>query len=468
MKILILSSSLFTDRILNYSSILNVYPKANFTVWQNSHIQTNKSVLSSIVNVKEFTEISPLSEKLNFLRKVNDLAWSYQLNAVSIKSMRNFKTKNSVFNFNFLVLNILGRLVSVFSLNNILERVIFKLSIKLSNSLAVRKKLIDGNFDLVVSTNPFWEREREVCLEVKKLSIPIASFIPSWDNITTKSRLVFEPDYYILWSEIRKNELHKYYPNSQNKPVFIVGAPQYDILLNERYYVSKNEFFKQYELDPTKPTILYALGSPNFLSTEYDGVKIFVDLFVDKGLNLKYNLIIRPHPNKVTRDIQESFLNYKNIAVQQTKLANLNTANRTQNLDEIVNWVNTFRYSELIINLSSTVIFDGLFFDKEIININFDPSPELKFHDFIKDINENWIHLKPLFNHCAINYVNDFSEMFDKIESTLRDELFSPEVAKQQLFEEVCGLRDGLNGQRFGNSIIECGQLVMNNKFDGV
>lgn len=463
MKVLILSSSLFTDRILCYSTILNVYPKANFTVWQTSHRETNKSELSSIVNKEEFPEIMPLPEKLNFLRKVNDLAWSYKLDAVSIKSMRSFNTKNSVFSIYFFVLSILGRLVSAFSLTYFLERVIFKLSIKLSNSLAVRKKLVDGDFDLVVSTNPFWETEREVCLEVKRLSITIAIFIPSWDNITTKSRLIFEPDYYLLWSEIRKNELHKYYPNSRNKPVFIVGAPQYDILLNESYYVSKNEFFRQNNLNANKPTILYALGSPNFLSSEYVGVKIFTELFVSKGLNSNYNLIIRPHPNKVTRDLQESLVNHKNIAVQQTKLADLNTANRTQNFDEIVNWVNTFRYSDLIINLSSTVIFDGLFFDKEIININFDPSPELKFQDFIKDINANWIHLKLLYNHSAINYVNDFTEMFEKIESILKDEIFSPEASKQQLFEEVCGLRDGLNGQRLGNSIIECGKLAMNN-----
>jgi len=463
MKVLILSSSLFTDRILNYSSLLSVYPKADFTIWQKSHLQSNKSELGSLVRVEEFPKISPLSEKLNFLRKVNDLAWAYKLNAVSIKSMRSFSAKRKAFSSYYLVINVLARFVYLFYLTSILERFILKVSFKFSKSLIVRKKLIEQDFDLIVTTNPFWEIEREVCLEAKKLSIRIVGFIPSWDNITTKSRLVFKPDYFMLWSEIRRNELHKYYPHSQSKPVFIVGAPQYDILLNERYYLSKNVFFKQYNLDPNKPTILYALGSPNFLSCEYVGVKIFTDLFVSKGLNSNYNLIIRPHPNKVTKDLQESLVNSKNIAVQQTKLAELNTANRTQNLDEIVNWVNTFRFSDLIINLSSTVIFDGLFFNKEIININFDPSPELKFQDFIKDINENWIHLKPLYNHNAINYVNDFTEMFEKIQSILGDELFSPEVSKQHLFEEVCGIRDGLNGQRFGNAIIECGKLAMNN-----
>jgi hypothetical protein len=117
--------------------------------------------------------------------------------------------------------------------------------------------------------------------------------------------------------------------------------------------------------------------------------------------------------------------------------------------------VNTFRHSDVIINLSSTVIFDGLFFDKEIINLNFDPGENEVYQEFIKEINTEWNHLKPIYNHKAIRYTNNFEEVFYELDSILEKGQHTCEKDKKALFEEVCGAKDGLNGERFGKAIVD-------------
>jgi hypothetical protein len=454
MKILILSSSLFTDRVLLFSSILKVYPEADFTIWQTSDSETNPSTKHSNCKIEPFPAITPLPERLNFLRKINDLAWSYKLNAISILSMRKFGSKTRPKSFYYSVIGILGWALYVLGLNKWLEKIIFRQALKKASSEEVKTNLSKSEFVAIVSTNPFWETEREVALEAKKLGIPVFAFIPSWDNITTKSRLVFEPDAFIVWSDIRIKELNKFYPQSVNKPVFAAGAPQYDIFTNTGFYLSRILFFAQYNLNPDKPTILYALGSPNFLSSEYEGVIRFTDLFKDKGLHLKYNLIIRPHPNKDSNSLQSSIKETESIVIQKTKIASRATNKRTQNEDDIIKWVNTFRYSDVVINLSSTVIFDGLFFNKEIININFDPGTKGIYQEFIKEINSEWNHLKPLYNHPALHYANTFEEVFYQLDCILEKGQHTSEKDKKALFEEVCGAKDGLNGERFGKAIV--------------
>jgi hypothetical protein len=453
-NILILTSSLFTDRILQFSSIRNVYPNANFTIWQTSEIQTNQISGESNFKTELFPKITPLPEKLNFLRKINDLAWSYKLNATSMLSMRNFRNQNKPKSFYYILIGILSWLVYFLGACVLLEKLIFKLALKFSRCEDVNNHLVKSAYSAILVTNPFWETEREVALEAKKLKIPVIALIPSWDNITTKSRLVFEPDAFMVWSDIRKKELNTYYPKSIKKSTFIVGAPQYDVFLNTDYYQTKAQFFSNLNLNPNKPCILYALGSPNFISSEYEGAVRFVDLFIEKELHLKYNLIIRPHPNKDTNSLQSIIKQSESIIIQKTKFAANITSKRTQDREEIENWVNTFRHCDVVINLFSTVIFDGLFFNKEIININFDPGTLGIYERFIKEINSEWNHLKPLFGHPALQYANSFEDIFIQLNLILELGMSKSENDKKALFEEVCGAKDGLNGERFGRALL--------------
>src|SRR5688500_5789207 len=78
--ILLLSSSLLTDRMLQHTRLLeNLNAVAIPEVWAMSARNPRfKAVWDSVPTaVKAFPEIRPLREVLNYLRRLNEFAWDY-------------------------------------------------------------------------------------------------------------------------------------------------------------------------------------------------------------------------------------------------------------------------------------------------------------------------------------------------------------------------------------------------------
>jgi hypothetical protein len=94
-------------------------------------------------------------------------------------------------------------------------------------------------------------------LAAKDLSIPTACFIFSWDNLP-KATKVIESDYYLVWSEYMQTELLKYYPYIRPDQVKITGTPQFEVHYDKELVLSKEEFFKKYELDKAKKYLCFS------------------------------------------------------------------------------------------------------------------------------------------------------------------------------------------------------------------
>src|SRR6266542_3294918 len=82
-------------------------------------------------------------------------------------------------------------------------------------------------------------------LAAQSLGIPTATFIFSWDNLTSKGRIAAPFDHYLVWSELMKEELLKYYPDVDTHRVHVVGTPQFDPYADQALLWSREEFFKR-------------------------------------------------------------------------------------------------------------------------------------------------------------------------------------------------------------------------------
>jgi hypothetical protein len=65
-------------------------------------------------------------------------------------------------------------------------------------------------------------------LAARKLGIPTATFIFSWDNLSSKGRIISPFDHYLVWSEHMAAELHQYYPDVPPERIHVVGTPQFE------------------------------------------------------------------------------------------------------------------------------------------------------------------------------------------------------------------------------------------------
>jgi hypothetical protein len=132
---------------------------------------------------------------------------------------------------------------------------------------------------------------------------------------TTKQRLLFKYDGYMVWSEQGRRELYEFYPETREMPVYVVGAPQFDVCFNRAFLQTREEFCAAQGLRPELPMIVHSLGSPNFLR-EYHGAVALAERVVQGELG-NVQLLVRPHPAKDRGEMTDVFRRYQPRVVLQ-------------------------------------------------------------------------------------------------------------------------------------------------------
>ena len=467
-KFLILSSSLLVDRVLLHTSVLTSLNKKGETrVWATS--ATGSGGHSPWRHVDAQVEAFPLVNAFkefpyNYFRRLNEFAWDYRLRPPSRVSIQKH-VRNKRRRLRIRMLKPLGFLLATLGFENYFEQKVQSLllssPIRSSEGFA-RLQAYDPT--LIVSSGLFQFEQPALFEAAKKLKIPTLAYVPSWDNISTKNRMVYRYDGYIVWSEQVKKELHEFYPATKNAPVYVVGAPQFDVFFNERYYQTREAFCEQQQLDPSLPIVVYALGSPNFLQ-EHHGALEFARRIAGGELG-RVQLLIRPHPIHDNAEMKAMFDNFGPLVrLQESPNAGIKLVRRSQDTKQITEWINTFRHADVVINLSSTVTVDAAIFDKPVVNLDFDPQPSKGDQQLVKDINHKWSHFKPIAESGGVWLVEDFDQMVDAVKTYLRD----PELHREQrkwIADYVCGYLDGRCGERMAAAIDDFAGLVQSKKRD--
>ena len=302
--------------------------------------------------------------------------------------------------------------------------------------------------DVLVITGPFWFWEPAVVAAARKLDIPILAMIPSWDNLSTKARMVLRYDGYLVWSAEARRQLHHYYPESRSVPVYTIGTPQFDVFFQKRVYRSREQFCAAYGLRPDRPIVLYAVASPNFLKERYGAVEMARR--VSSGELGDVQLLVRPHPAHDKGDMVGLFTGFgPQVVLQQTA-----QGRRSQDEEQIIEWVNTFRHADVVINLSSTVTVDAAMFDRPIVNLDYDPEPGRPNQQLVHDVNHLWTHFKPVAESGGVWLVRTPDELVHAVTTYLAH----PEMHREKrrwIVEFVCGYVDGQCGRRLGSAILD-------------
>jgi hypothetical protein len=395
----------------------------------------------------------------NYLRRLNEFVWDYRLKAPSRLSMIQ-NVRNRTQPAYVRALKIPAGLMAWTGLHRPFENRLNRLLLAYPRSPEARERLRKLNPSALVATGPQRYEEPAVVAEAINLKIPVMALITSWDNLTTKGRMLFDYDCYLVWSEQMKRELHEFYPHSRQVPVYVVGAPQFDVFFQERFQQSREEFCRAQGLDPSKPYVLYALGSPNFLK-EHHGAMAFAQR-IQRGELGDLQVLVRPHPlfdqgkeAQLLRDLGPA------VVVQKTGDAGTALTARTQDFNQIKEWVNTFRHASVVVNFSSTVGIDAAICDKPVVNLDFDPEPGQPNQALVKDVNHLWSHFKPIAESGGMWLANDM----DEVVHAVREYLVHPELHREKrrwMADYVCGNIDGKCGERLGRAISDFMQMLAN------
>lgn len=292
------------------------------------------------------------------------------------------------------------------------------------------------------------------------LGVPTATFIFSWDNLTSQGRIMLPYDYFLVWNETLKTQLLEMYEWIRPEQVFVTGTPQFDFHFQPKFYQSREEFCAQIGADPKRPIVLYTTGMANHMPGEPEIVEGIADTLRKIGGENPPQLLVRVY----AKDLTGRFENLKqrrpdilfpDVAWEKSWL--------TPKYEDSYALVNALRHSALGINVASTVSLELCMFDKPVINVGYNPpsvsEKELKYADYYE-----FDHYRPVVESGAIEVARSVREMRDLIQKSLNEpqrRTAERRALIKEMFDETL---DGNSGKRVAQVLLSIAGQDRNKK----
>lgn len=276
-------------------------------------------------------------------------------------------------------------------------------------------------------------------IAARDLGIPTATFIFSWDNLSSKGRIPVPFDHYLVWSEHMRGELLRYYSNIAGDRVQVVGTPQFDPYADENLLWTREEFFQRIGADATRPLICYSGGDASIAPEDPQHLRILLDLIREKKIKRDPQVLLRPTP-------VDDFSRYKEVRADYPEL--IYAEPRWERFDESWSAVipqaedtqflaNLTRHSDLNINLSSTMTLDFAIHDKPVVNIAFDVSSPPPFKSPLWEHHYRFEHYLPVVELGAARFARSPHELAKHVNDYLGDPGLDREGRRQFVALEV-------------------------------
>lgn len=256
----------------------------------------------------------------------------------------------------------------------------------------------------------------------QKLKIPVSTFIFSWDNLASKGRMMGTFDFYLVWSDLMKTELLYFYPNTKNENVQVVGTPQFEPYVMEKYETTTEKFHEKFDLDTTLKTICYSCADISIGKNDSIVISAIANAIRKNQIKEKVQLLVRTSPAEDDarfRDVREAFPEIK-WNVPKWILTRKNHAEtwsqRVPSEEDIIDLRAILQNVDLNINMCSTMSLDFMLFDKPVINTVFGNSQNGLYDDqrFL-----NYVHFKKVVDSESVTIAKNTTELIKQINQSL-------------------------------------------------
>jgi hypothetical protein len=295
--------------------------------------------------------------------------------------------------------------------------------------LAARAKEVDQYRSLFERWQPnvlfcSHQRPTEVVpavLAARSLGIPTATFIFSWDNLSSKSRIVAPYDHYLAWSSLMKREMGLYYPEIPAQRVHVVGTPQFDPYQDPAMLMPKAEFCRWLGADPARPIICFS-GSD--ASTAPDD-PFYVEMVMEdiRAGRIKGNpqLVLRPAPVDSGQRFDNARRRFPDLIYKAPDWVH-GKGDWKGILPlpaDVKALANLTCHCDLNLNVSSTMTLDFALRDKPVVNIAFDVTQPPPFGVPLWEFHFRFEHYLPVVELGAARFAKSRAELVAHINAYL-------------------------------------------------
>lgn len=291
----------------------------------------------------------------------------------------------------------------------------------------------------------------------QRMGIPTAGFIFSWDNLTSRSRIMVPYDYWLVWNEGMKAQLLHTYPKIRPDDVVVTGTPQMDFHFRPGLILPREELSRRVGLNPARPFILYTTGIAKHFPQEHLHVELVIRLLKELDPSVRPQLVVRNYIKGTSPEMKALAERVIDDVVFPAMLWDMAWA--TPRPEDLELYCSLLRHSALSINAASTVTLEFLLLDKPVINLDFDPpgSQLAPCDGFRRHI--RFDHFWPVAQSGATMLASSEDDMRRMLVTALRDPAAGSEARARFVSSFFGATADGQSGRRLANCLLDLANL---------
>ncbi len=257
-----------------------------------------------------------------------------------------------------------------------------------------------------------------------ELKIKTGSFIFSWDNLASKGRMAAKFRFYLVWSELMKEELLHFYPSTNQDKILVVGTPQFEPYVLKKYQNKKEDFNLKFKLNPAKKTVCFSCGDVSTSRNDPLYIESIARAIEQRELKEDVNFLVRTSPAEEPARFQYLIDKFPFIIWNFPKWILTREhhpepwSQRVPTREDITDLRMILEYSDLGINMCSTMSLDFMKFDKPVINPVFGNDDNGLYNDqrFLK-----YAHYKRVVESNSVFIAKNATELIHGINEALLD-----------------------------------------------
>jgi hypothetical protein len=276
---------------------------------------------------------------------------------------------------------------------------------------------------------------------------------PSWDNFTNKLLPVRHVDRLIVWNELMREQavaFHGYWPDE----VRLAGAPQWDLYFRSRAGDTRDAFFRRIGADPSRKLVTLTT-TPRELYRHHDHVLRVLIEGIRSGAWCASQILVRLHPRDDLRAYDE-FRHAPDVIIEKPFRPTVPTGDGLAidiTAENQRHLADTMRYSDVVVNVASTIAIEAAIFDTPVVNISFDGETP---SDFVTSSRRyyRFTHYQHVMRHGAVRIAETPSQLIDYVGRYLADRSLDRD-GRRRVVAEQCQFVDGRSAERIAQFVAE-------------
>jgi hypothetical protein len=279
--------------------------------------------------------------------------------------------------------------------------------------------------------------------------ISVINMVGNYDNLSSKGFRGVPLDHLFVWGKNMEEDAQKLHGVPADR-ISRIGSIRYNTVF-DRAMPSRESFFSKLGLDPSKKTLLFA--GAMFEYHYFEMLSVFEQMRVSQP---DIQLILRLYPSKglMRSPFIEPLVGYASgrpgvyVSIGDPHYKSSEGGREPIYIDETELWC-ALRYSDVVINIFSTISLEACIFDKPAVNMwyferrskGFLRTPQ--YIDFSRSF-----HNRRLLSYGAIRTATSRAELVEFIQNALQNPAATAD-ARKTVVEDECGLLDGHGAERF-------------------